>query len=200
MHEETRAKMIRWLGMHPDSSHPLDTNRYFDAVREACIHDDNISYADICDILDVAQSGWSETRKSTFAEKKEIEIEQFIAFYRFCIGDNEKENEGEVDTQEDFSFQDFYYSCFDLDHHEIFELACILDGQDTIEQFFSVEEIDNDKIRLTDNITDSSIVLSSNERKVALMWLEENIMDGLDADSWYGFKCALEKAKEEDRL
>lgn len=198
MHEETRAKMIRWLGMNPDSSHPLDTNRYFDAVREACIHNDNISYVDISNILDVAQSGWSETRKAMFAEKKEIEIEQLIAFYRFCIGDEAEEDEKEVETAEDSSFPNFYFSCFDLDHHEIFELACILDNQDTIEQFFSVDDIDNDKIKITYNITDTSIELSLEERRSALTWLEDNIMDGLDADSWYGFKCALEKAKEED--
>lgn len=198
MHEETRAKMIRWLGMHPDSSHPLDSNRYFDAVREACIHNDKISYADICNILDVAQSGWSETRKSTFAEKKEIEIEQLMAFFRFCIGDDSEEEVEEEELQDDTSFQNFYFSCFDLDHHEIFELACILDGQDTIEQFFSVEDKGNDKVKITYNITDASVELNQDERKTALIWLEENIMDDLDADSWYGFKCALEKAKEED--
>lgn len=198
MHEETKKKMIRWLGMYPDSLHPLDTNRFFDAVREACIHNDNISYADICNILDVAQSGWSETRKNTFAEKKEIEIEQLMSFYRFCIGADDIEKEEEEEIIVDTNFPNFYFSCFDLDHHEIFELACILDGQDTIQQFFSVEEIDNDKIKITYNITEISIELDSNERKTALMWLEDNIMDGLDADSWYGFKCALEKAKEED--
>lgn len=197
MHEETRAKMIRWLGRYPDSSHPIDTNRFFDAVREACIHNDSISYADICNILDVVQSGWSESRKSSFAEKKEIEIETLMSFYRFCIGDDGEEEE-EEDATQDTSFQSFYFSCFDLDFHEIFELACILDGQDTIEQFFSVEDIGNDKIKITYNITDATIELSSEERKTALVWLEDNVMDGLDADSWYGFKCALEKAKEDD--
>lgn len=197
MHEETRAKMIRWLGAYPDSSHPLDTNRYFDAVREACIHNDDISYADICNILDVAQSGWSETRKTIFAEKKENEIEQLIDFYRFCIGEDKEKEKIEEDTN-DTSFPTFYFSCLDLDHHEIFELACILDGQDTTEQFFSVDGINNGKIKITYNITATSIELSLKERKSALTWLEDNIMDGLDADSWYGFKCALEKAKEED--
>ena len=85
MTEETRKKFVCWLSMYPDSSHPLDEERFYDFVRESCIRKNEISESDIISTLKDIQPEWSKEKIEGFSDQYVILIEQLQGFYDFLI-------------------------------------------------------------------------------------------------------------------
>lgn len=83
----------------------------------------------------------------------------------------------------------------DLNYHEIYELVQAIEGNVDVLTFFDVRDEENTRtiIYVVLNIS-FKFPLSDVEKQVA--WLEDNYMNGLDADSWYGFQYAMERSDE----
>lgn len=94
-------------------------------------------------------------------------------------------------------FKDFIDSLGDLDMHEIYDLARALQGRTESLVFFKCKE-DGDKMEITYPYYDASTGVTKEEAEIDLKYLEDKYMEGLDADSWYGYRQALEKALHED--
>lgn len=95
-------------------------------------------------------------------------------------------------------FEDFMESVGDLDYHEIYDLAQALMGHTESLVFFKCNEDEHGNREIIYPYYDTSIGLTANEAKDCLNYLESKYMDGIDADTWYGYKLALEKALDED--
>lgn len=89
-------------------------------------------------------------------------------------------------------FQDFLESLGELDMHEVYDLAQALSGNTDALVFFKCRE-DGDKMEITYPYYDASTSITKEEAGVDLKYLEDKYMDGLDAESWYGYRLALEK-------
>ena len=94
-------------------------------------------------------------------------------------------------------FEDFMDSCGDLDYHEIYDLAQALKGRKNSLAFFEVKDVDQGKMEIVYPYYDASIGLTKEEAINSLKYLETKYMDGMDADSWYGYRDAMEKALNE---
>ncbi len=105
----------------------------------------------------------------------------------------EEYNENMIKTK----FQDFIETLGELDIHEIYELAQVLKGNTQHLLFFNCKDI-GDKMEISYPYYDASTTISKEESKIALKLLEEKYMDGLDVESWYGYRLALEKTLQEN--
>lgn len=195
MTKETLIKMNDWLSLYPDSTHPLDEQRFFDFVREACLHKDEISETYLKRSLIEFHPEWSDTKVERFIDEKIMMIESLMGFYEFCISNvpiAEKQNE----IWNTDSLQNFMEAVGDLNYHEIYELVQAIEGNVDALTFFEVSETEDTRtiIYVVLNIS-FKFPLSDVDKHVS--WLEDNYMDGLDADSWYGFQYAMERSKDE---
>lgn len=91
-------------------------------------------------------------------------------------------------------FQEFIDSCGDLNYHEIFELSQIAQGHDFLRTVFTRQKAngDSDDIIIGYEPTDTYLRLNPNQAIYFPKWLEKNLMDDMDADSWYGFQYAID--------
>jgi DGQHR domain-containing protein len=96
------------------------------------------------------------------------------------------------------SFEDFLKSIGELDYHEIYDLAQALQGHTETLTFFKYKEKDSGDIEITYPYYDSSIGLTKEGALDSLHYLETKYMEGIDADTWYGYKQALEKELNKD--
>lgn len=94
-------------------------------------------------------------------------------------------------------FADFLEGLGDLDMHEIYDLSQALQGHKESLVFFKCKD-DGDRLVITYPYYDASTGLSKSEAKDALKLLEDKYMEGMDADTWYGYQQALEKTLNED--
>lgn len=195
MNKETLIKMNNWLSLYPDSTHPLDEQRFFDFVREACLHKDEISETELKRALIEFHPEWNDTKVERFIDEKIMMIECLMGFYDFCIS-NVSIDEEENETWNTDSLQNFMEAVGDLNYHEIYELVQAIEGNVDALTFFDVRDEENTRtiVYVVLNIS-FKFPLSDVEKLVA--WLEDNYMDGLDADSWYGFQYAMERSKDE---
>lgn len=195
MTKETLIKMNDWLSLYPDSTHPLDEQRFFDFVREACLHKDEISETDLKRSLIEFHPEWSDTKVERFIDEKIMMIESLMGFYEFCISNVPiAEEQNEIWNTD--SLQNFMEAVGDLNYHEIYELVQAIEGNAETLTFFEVSETEDTRtiIYVVLNIS-FKFPLSDVDKLVA--WLEDNYMDGLDADSWYGFQYAMERSKDD---
>lgn len=195
MTKETLIKMNDWLSLYPDSTHPLDEQRFFDFVREACLHKDEISETDLKRSLIEFHPEWSDTKVKRFIDEKIMMIESLMGFYEFCISNVPiAEEQNEIWNTD--SLQNFMEAVGDLNYHEIYELVQAIEGNVDALTFFEVSDTGDTRtiIYVVLNIS-FKFPLSDVDKLVA--WLEDNYMDGLDADSWYGFQYAMERSKDE---
>lgn len=195
MKKNTLIKMNDWLSLNPDSTHPLDEQRFFDFVREACLHKDEISETDLKRSLIEFHPEWSDTKVERFIDEKFMMIESLMGFYEFCIS-NVSIDEEENEIWNTDSLQNFMEAVGDLNYHEIYELVQAIEGNVDALTFFNVRDKENTRtiIYIVLNIS-FKFPLSDVDKLVA--WLEDNYMDGLDADSWYGFQYAMERSKDD---
>ncbi len=195
MNSETRRKLVLWLSLYPDKSHPLDTERLYDFVRESCIHEDTVISEDLASILNDAHPEWSEQKRDGFISEKNILIEHLQSFYYFCL-QNKQADEEQEHTYKAKSIEDFVSSVFDLNYHEVYELVQAVEGKGEALNFFTVA--DHDCLRtVVYTVADISYTFEISQQKDIVKWLEDNCMDGMDADSWYGFRYAMERSENE---
>ena len=195
MTKETLIKMNDWLNLYPDSTHPLDEQRFFDFVREACLHKDEISETELKRALVEFHPEWNDTKVGRFIDEKIMMIECLMGFYDFCIS-NVSIDEEENEIWNTDSLQNFMKAVGDLNYHEIYELVQAIEGNADALTFFEVSDKgDTRTINYVVFNISFKFPLSDVEKLVA--WLEDNYMDGLDADSWYGFQYAMERSKDE---
>lgn len=195
MNKETLIKMNNWLSLYSDSTHPLDEQRFFDFVREACLHKDKISESDLKLSLTEFHPKWSDTKVERFIDEKIVMIESLMGFYEFCIS-NASIDEEQNERWNTDSIQNFMEAVGDLNYHEMYELVQAIEGDAETLTFFEVS--DKGDTRTINYVVFNILfrfLLSDVEKLVA--WLEDNYMDGLDAESWYGFQYAMERSKDE---
>lgn len=195
MNKETLIKMNNWLSLYSDSTHPLDEQRFFDFVREACLHKDKISESDLKLSLTEFHPKWSDTKVERFIDEKIVMIESLMGFYEFCIS-NASIDEEQNERWNTDSIQNFMEAVGDLNYHEMYELVQAIEGNAETLTFFEVS--DKGDTRTINYVVFNILfrfLLSDVEKLVA--WLEDNYMDGLDAESWYGFQYAVERSKDE---
>ena len=195
MNKETLIKMNNWLSLYSDSTHPLDEQRFFDFVREVCLHKDKISESDLKLSLTEFHPEWSDTKVERFIDEKIVMIESLMGFYEFCIS-NASIDEEQNERWNTDSIQNFMEAVGDLNYHEMYELVQAIEGNAEALTFFEVSDKgDTRTINYVVFNISFRFLLSDVEKLVA--WLEDNYMDGLDADSWYGFQYAMERSKDE---
>lgn len=195
MNKETLIKMNNWLSLYSDSPQPLDEQRFFDFVREACLHKDKISESDLKLSLTEFHPEWSDTKVELFIDEKIVMIESLMGFYEFCIS-NASIDEEQNERWNTDSIQNFMEAVGDLNYHEMYELVQAIEGNAEALTFFEVSDKgDTRTINYVVFNISFRFLLFDVEKLVA--WLEDNYMDGLDADSWYGFQYAMERSKDE---
>lgn len=195
MKKDTLIKMNNWLSLYPDSTHPLDEQRFFDFVREACLHKDKITETDLKHSLTELHPEWSDTKIDRFIDEKTALIENLMDFYDFCISNVSIDDEQNEIWNAD-SLQDFMEAVGDLNYHEIYELVQAIEGNVEALTFFEV--IDKEDTRtIIYVVLNISFKFSTSDVDKQVSWLEDNYMDGLDAESWYGFQYAMERNKDE---
>lgn len=196
MNRETERKMVLWLSFHPESDHQLDRQRMYDFIREAGIHEDVITDGILKSMVIAAKPTWSEDMVNRFVEEYSIKIEQLLEFYNFCIENPIVDDEEGAKHLNVNSIEEFMEELGDLNYHEIYELVMAINGQKAALNFFSVE--DNGELRtVVYDVMDVAFEFKISDADDFTEWIEDRYMEGLDADSWYGFKDALERAKNQ---
>lgn len=190
MDKETKRKMVLWMEMHPDSTHPDDLNRLYDFVREACIHNDGITVEQLRSIAVATQPNWEESYLNQFVEDNIILINHLMEFYRFCANNELIEYSDTDNTISTTSIDDFFNECGYLNFHEIYDMSQAIIGHSEMLTFFSTKDIGGERI-ITYIIFDVSFKFKIKDSMSILKWIEKNYMEGMDPDSWYGYKCAL---------
>ena len=194
MTEETRKKFVFWLSMYPDSSHPLDEERFYDFVRESCIRKDEISESDIISTLKDIQPEWSKEKIEGFAGQHVILIEQLQGFYDFFIQNKQIETKKEHEYVAK-SIDDFVSAMFDLNYHEVYEMVQALEGNGDVLNFYTVK--DNEDYRtVVYTVADIAFTFPITDARKNVTWVENNLMGGEDAEGWYAFQYAMERCKD----
>lgn len=187
--------MNDWLSLYTNSTHLLEEQRFFDFVREACLHKDEISETDLKRSLFEIHPEWSDTKVERFIDEKVVIIENLMKFHEFCISNvsiDEEQNEiWSADT-----LQDFMEAIGDLNYHEIYELVQAIEGNAETLTFFEVSD-KKDTRTIIYIVLNISFKFPLSDINKLVSWLEDNYMDGLDAESWYGFQFAMERSKDE---
>lgn len=196
MNSETRRKLVLWLSLYPDKSHPLDTERLYDFVRESCIHNDSVSSEDIASILSDVHPEWNEQKREGFINDMIILIEHLQSFYDFCLQNKQTQEEDQEHTYKAKSIRDFVSSAFDLNYHEIYELVQAVEGKGETLNFFTVNDQGHSRT-IVYTVTDISYTFDISQQESIIEWLEDNCMEGMDADSWYGLQYTMEKLENE---
>lgn len=194
MNRETERKLVLWLSFHPESDHQLDRFRMYDFVREAGSHEDDITDSILKSMVIAAKPTWSEDMVNTFVEEYSIKIEQLLEFYDFCVENPIVEDEDNVNRLNVNSIEEFMQEIGDLNYHELYELIMAINGQTAALNFFSVEDKGEERTVVYD-VMDVAFEFKISDAEVFTTWIEDRYMEGLDADSWYGFKDALERSK-----
>lgn len=195
MTKNTLIKMNDWLSLYPNSTHLLEEQRFFDFVREACLHKDEISETDLKRSLFEIHPEWSDTKVERFIDEKVVIIENLMKFYEFCISNvSIDEEQGEIWSAD--TLQDFMEAIGDLNYHEIYELVQAIEGNAETLTFFEVSD-KKDTRTIIYIVLNISFKFPLSDINKLVSWLEDNYMDGLDAESWYGFQIAMERSKDE---
>lgn len=91
------------------------------------------------------------------------------------------------------SFETFVES-IDMNYHEIYYLYQAVSNGMAVSSLFRVEKASNsDDDLIIHEATGTTLRLTGKARSYLPKWIEENLMEGMDAESYYGWKCAMEK-------
>lgn len=192
MNKETKRKMVLWMEMHPDSTHPDDINRLYDFVREACFHDDGITAEQLRSVALAAQPNWEVSYLNHFVEEYIVLIEYLIGFFRFCTGSVESRLSDKDYYISTTSIEDFFNECGYLNYHEIYEMSQAIAGNPDMLTFFTIKDVGEERV-ISYIISDVSFTFKKKDAISIIKWIEENYMQGMDPDSWYRYKCAMDK-------
>lgn len=194
MNSETERKLAFWLSCHPESDHPLDRQRMYDFVREACLHEDRITDSAFHNMVVAAKPEWAEEVTERFVDDNIILIEHLTEFYNFCKDNIQVDDKDSAVRIMVKSIEDFMEESGELNYYELYELVMAIQGNREALTYFSVENKDDTRIIVYD-IMNVGFEFRLSEVKSLTQWIEDNFMDGLDADSWYGFMDAMERNK-----
>ena len=91
-------------------------------------------------------------------------------------------------------FQEFMDGCGELTYHEIFELSQVALGHDIVRTVFSREDAygNTQDIIIGYEPTETYLRLTPKQALYFPKWIEEHLMNDMDADSWYGFQYAID--------
>lgn len=89
-------------------------------------------------------------------------------------------------------FQSFLDNTDELDIHDIYDLAQILENGLSVYDRFKVLKT-NDTMEVIYPFTDASITLTKQTAKDFLRYIERKYMDDMDSDSWYGYIQSVSK-------
>ena len=95
-------------------------------------------------------------------------------------------------------FLDFLKGLGELNIHEIYDLAQALQWKTDSLVVFKCKKIEEGKLKITYPFYDASTVVTKEEAVEDLKYLEDTYMDGLDAESWYGYRRELDKELDEE--
>lgn len=192
MNKETNRKMVLWMDMHPDSTHPNDINRLYDFVREACFHNDSITAEQLHSVALAAHPNWEGSYLNHFVEEYIVLIEHLMGFFRFCTGSIESklsDNDISITTT---TIEDFFNECGYLNYHEIYDMSQAIAGNSDILTFFTIKDVGEERV-ISYIISDVSFTFKKKDTVSILKWIEKHYMQGMDPDSWYGYKCTMDE-------
>lgn len=91
------------------------------------------------------------------------------------------------------SFETFVES-IDMNYREIYYLYQAVSSGMSVPSLFRVEKANNsDDVLIIHEATGTTLRLTGKARSYLPKWIEENLMEGMDPESYYGLKCAMEK-------
>ena len=97
-------------------------------------------------------------------------------------------------------FQTFVDGIFINNYVEIYDLCQAANGNEECQTTFIVEECrGSDDILIIYKPTNNAIRLTPKAREYFPQWIEQNLMDGLDAETYWGLEHAKEKDAEKER-
>ncbi|WP_304719856.1 hypothetical protein [uncultured Alistipes sp.] len=90
-------------------------------------------------------------------------------------------------------FQEFAdTTLFDRNYHEIYELYQVVTGPDDGD-YYSKQTTANGNTFILHETTGTALMLTPKSEEYFPKWIEEYLMDGLDPESFWGMKHAMEK-------
>lgn len=94
-------------------------------------------------------------------------------------------------------FQAFVEGAMIEDYNEIYEFYNAVVGQ--VQSTFSVQQANGSQtdILISRPGYDTVLRLNPKQRQYLPSWIETNLMNGMDAEGYWGMKHALEKAEDE---
>ncbi|MBR8713345.1 hypothetical protein [Porphyromonas levii] len=96
-------------------------------------------------------------------------------------------------------FQRFVNSIFDINYHEIYELYQAASGNEESVTLFRVEPANgSDDTLIIYEPANMALRLTPKAKNYFPEWIEANLMDGLDAEGFYGMKYAMERDAERE--
>lgn len=96
-------------------------------------------------------------------------------------------------------FQTFVDSICDPNYHEIYELYQAASGNQDSVTLYRVEPANGSKdILIIHEPSDSALRLTPKAKDYFPEWIESNLMEGLDPESFYGMKYAMERDAQRD--
>ena len=119
-----------------------------------------------------------------------------VDVYRIVCIINLLTNNIYMEVVKDFSA--FVESIWDIDYHEIYELYQIGSGGCSVTNNFTLKPANgSDDVLIIYGPGRIALRLTEKARTYFPKWIEENLMMGMDADSFYGMKSAM--ARDEER-
>lgn len=96
-------------------------------------------------------------------------------------------------------FQNFVDSIFDMNYHEIYELYQAAIGNEESVTLYRVELANgSDDTLIIHEASNNALRLTPKAKEFLPQWVEDNLMEGFDAESFYGMKYAMERDAEQE--
>ena len=96
-------------------------------------------------------------------------------------------------------FQTFVDSIFDMDYHEIYELYQSASINEECVTLYRVEPTNgSDDTLIIHEASNNALRLTPKAKEFFPKWIEVNLMEGFDAESFYGKKYAMERDAEQE--
>lgn len=83
MKNEVKEKLRIWLSQFPQSTHPLDSRRFYDVVIAMRDTDSSIDDEDIREMLQECKPDWNEKYAEEFIHEKLLLISELCAFLNY---------------------------------------------------------------------------------------------------------------------
>lgn len=97
-------------------------------------------------------------------------------------------------------FQDFVdTTIFDRNFMEIYDLYQVAAGNDEAQSTYTREAAPNGNIIISHEPTNAHLILTPKAAEFFPDWIIENLMEGFDAESFYGMRHAEARDAEHDR-